>query len=179
MGASIFFTASMIRGFRSARSRGRVLCVLWTKCMLHSNHRLTVWYSNTQNDFSPRAAIFSIHKLTSPSGRNVNYNETKLTGGDWSCSFYLYRFPKYVSYGFPIINFCIPRVHYETPCILFCIYQISEALWPLFLWTQQAFGSWGACLVIRGRMTSYVHFHYRENFALRWQCYWSFKLGYK
>jgi hypothetical protein len=31
----------MIRAFRSARSRRRVLCVLCTKCMLHSNHRLT------------------------------------------------------------------------------------------------------------------------------------------
>jgi len=39
-----------------------------------------------------------------------------------SCSFYLYRFRKYVPYGFPIINFCKPGVHYETPCILirFC-----------------------------------------------------------
>jgi hypothetical protein len=35
-----------------------------------------------------------------------------------SCSFYLYRFRKYVSYGFPIINFCNPGVHYETPCII-------------------------------------------------------------
>jgi len=34
-----------------------------------------------------------------------------------SCSFYLHRFRKYVSYGFPIINFCNPGVHYETPCI--------------------------------------------------------------
>jgi hypothetical protein len=36
-----------------------------------------------------------------------------------SCSFYLYRFRKYLSYGFPIINFCNPGVHYETPCIIF------------------------------------------------------------
>jgi hypothetical protein len=34
-----------------------------------------------------------------------------------SCFFYLYRFCKYVSYGFPIINFCILGVHYKTPCI--------------------------------------------------------------
>jgi hypothetical protein len=34
-----------------------------------------------------------------------------------SCSSHLYRFRKHVSYGFPIINFCKPRVHYETPCI--------------------------------------------------------------
>jgi hypothetical protein len=33
-----------------------------------------------------------------------------------SYSFYLYRFLKYVSYGFPIKNFCNPGVHYETPC---------------------------------------------------------------
>jgi hypothetical protein len=36
---------------------------------------LIVWYSNTQNDF-----IFSLHKLASPSGRNMNYDEKQLTG---------------------------------------------------------------------------------------------------
>jgi hypothetical protein len=41
IGASIFFTAAMIRAFMSARSRRRVLCVLCTKCKLHNNHRLT------------------------------------------------------------------------------------------------------------------------------------------
>jgi len=41
---------------------------------------LLVWYSNTQNDFSTRAAIFSLHTLTSSSGRNVNYDEKQLTG---------------------------------------------------------------------------------------------------
>ena len=51
---------------------GRILC---TKCTLHSNHRLTVWYSNTQNDFSPGATIFSLHTLASSSCRNVNYDE--------------------------------------------------------------------------------------------------------
>jgi len=63
---------------------------------------LLVWYSNTQNDFSPGAAIFSLHTLALPSGRNVNYDETKFTGGkkNLSCTFYLYRFRKYVSYFF-------------------------------------------------------------------------------
>ena len=83
---------------------------------------LLVWYSNTQNDFSPGAAILSLHKLASPSGRNVNYDEKQLTGGEGggnlSCSFYLYRFRKYVTYGFPIIHFCNPGVHYEMPCIV-------------------------------------------------------------
>jgi len=41
---------------------------------------LLVWYSNTQNDFSPGATICSLHTLASPSGRNVNYNEKQLTG---------------------------------------------------------------------------------------------------
>ena len=42
---------------------------------------LLVWYSNTQNDFSHRAAISSLHTLASTSGRNVNYDENQLTGG--------------------------------------------------------------------------------------------------
>ena len=80
---------------------------------------LLVWYSNTQNDFSPGAAIFSQYTIASPSGRNVNYDEKRLTGGKkLSFYFYLYRFHKYMFYGFFIINFCNPRVHYETPCII-------------------------------------------------------------
>ena len=38
-----------------------------------------------------------------------------------SCSFYLYRFRKYVSYGFPIINFFNPGVHNGTHCISFTL----------------------------------------------------------
>jgi len=41
---------------------------------------LLMWYSNTQNDFSPGAAIFSLRTLASPSGRNVNYDENQHTG---------------------------------------------------------------------------------------------------
>jgi len=41
---------------------------------------LLVPYSNTQNDFSSGAAIFSLHIHASPSGRNVNYDEKQLTG---------------------------------------------------------------------------------------------------
>jgi hypothetical protein len=83
---------------------------------------LLVWYFNKQNDFSPGAAIFSLHKHTSPSGRNVKYDEKQLTGKKYlRCSFYLYRFCKYVSYGFPIINFCNPGLHYKKLCILHCI----------------------------------------------------------
>jgi hypothetical protein len=55
-------------------------CVLCKECTLHSNHRLAVWYSNTQKYFSPGAAIFSLHKPAYSSGRNVNYYEEQLTG---------------------------------------------------------------------------------------------------
>ena len=53
---------------------------------------LRVWYSNTQNDFFPGEAIFSLHTLAPPSGRNVNY-DGKTTYWEkqfWSCSFCLY-----------------------------------------------------------------------------------------
>jgi hypothetical protein len=81
---------------------------------------LLVSYSNTQNYFSPGAAIFSVHTFASPSGRIVNYDEKQRTGGggEFNCSFCLYRFRKYVSYGFPIINFCNPGVHYEKRAVL-------------------------------------------------------------
>jgi len=50
-----------------------------TRCTVTTD--LLVWYSNTQNDFSPGAAIFSLHTLATPIGRNVNYDEKQLTGG--------------------------------------------------------------------------------------------------
>ena len=97
---------------------GRILC---TKCTLHSNNRLNSCDIPTHKTTSPSgAAIFSLHTLASPSGRNMNCDEKKTYWGKFfflSCSFYLHGFRKYVSYGFPIINFCIPGVHYETPCI--------------------------------------------------------------
>jgi len=119
MGASIFFTAAIILALRSARSRRRVFCVLTWNARCTVTTDLLVWYSNTQNDFSPGAAIFSLHTLASSSGRNVNYGEKQLTGGKKNiCSFYLYRFRKYVSCGFPIIIFCNSGVHFQTPCIM-------------------------------------------------------------
>jgi len=41
---------------------------------------LLVPHSNTQNDFSLGAAIFSLITLASPSGRNKNYDEIQPTG---------------------------------------------------------------------------------------------------
>jgi hypothetical protein len=50
-----------------------------------------------------------------------------------SCSFYLYRFRKYVSYSFPIINFCNQGVHYETPCIFTNTYS-ADGFSSLTFW---------------------------------------------
>ena len=95
---------------------GPILC---TKRTLYSNHRLTrVWYSDTQNDFSPGAAIFSLHTLASPSGRNVNYDEKQLTGKKkiWVVPSICTGFVNTCPMVYPIINFCNSGVHYETPC---------------------------------------------------------------
>jgi hypothetical protein len=98
---------------------GRILC---TKCTLHSNHRLTVWHSNTQKGFSPPhphpperpfSHYIHSHRLAAEIWTTMKNN---LLGG-MSCFFYLYRFRKYVSYGFSIINFCNSGVHYGAPCI--------------------------------------------------------------
>jgi hypothetical protein len=48
----------------------------------------------------------------------VNYDEKQLTGGGIELFLYLCRFRKYVSYVFPVTNFCNPGVRYETPCII-------------------------------------------------------------
>ena len=122
MGASVFFTAAQTPSFSklfipcmNGLVYRRVLCVLCTKCTLHSNH-LLVWYSNTQNNFSPWAAIFSLHCLAAEMWTTL---KNKLLGKKFlSCSFYLYRFFKCMSYGFPIINFCNPGVNYEMLCII-------------------------------------------------------------
>jgi hypothetical protein len=80
---------------------------------------LLMWYSSTQNDSSAGAAFFSLHTLALPSGRNVNYDEEQLSGEKIFELFLLsVRFCRCVSSGFPIINFCNPRVRYEMPCIL-------------------------------------------------------------
>ena len=114
----------------------RVLCVLCTKCTLHSNHRLTVWYSDTQNDFSPAAAIFSLHTISHHLAAEMWTTIGKqLTGKKnvLSCSFYLYRFRKYVSCGFPIISFCNPGVHYETPCTIKYVLRQTQLSYILLM----------------------------------------------
>jgi len=94
---------------------GRILC---TKCTLQSNHRLThvifqvVLTSPLEWPFSH---YIHLHCLAAEMWTMMKNN---LLGKKFlDCSFCLYRFRKYVSYGFPIINLCNPGVHYEPPCI--------------------------------------------------------------
>jgi hypothetical protein len=57
--------------------------------------------------------------VLSVSGRNVNYDEKQILGEKiLSCSFCLYRFRNYVSYGFPMIIFVIPEHIMKRP--VFC-----------------------------------------------------------
>ena len=94
---------------------------------------LLVWYSNTQNDFPPEwpfSHYIHSHRLGAEMWTTMKNN---LLGKKFlSCSFYLYRFRKYRSYSFPIINFCNSGVHYETPCIVVnCIQNMKK--WNLLL----------------------------------------------
>jgi len=121
------FSVNCLYHAQMVLSVGGSFCVLCTKCMLHSNHRLT-------HDIPT-------HKTTSPSEWPFSYyiHSYHLVAEMWttmknnllgkkflSCSFCLYRFRKYVSYSFPTINFCNPRVHYEMPCI---VYVLSDRLY--------------------------------------------------
>jgi len=96
----------------------RVLCVLCTKCTLHSNHRLTrVIFQHTKR-LLPRSGHFlsTYIRITQRHKCELRWKTTCWGEKVLICSFCLYRFCKYVSCGFPIINFCNPGVHYETPC---------------------------------------------------------------
>jgi len=67
---------------------------------LHGTHRYDIQVVATH------ASIYILYTHASPSGRSVNYDEKQRTGEKmFSCSLYLYRFCKYVSYGFPVIIF--------------------------------------------------------------------------
>jgi hypothetical protein len=88
-----------------------------TKCTLHSNHRFTrVIFQHTI--LLPRSGHFLTTYIRIAQRQKGELRwKTTYWGKKMSCSFYLYRFRKYVSYGFPIKIFCNPGVHYETPCI--------------------------------------------------------------
>ena len=96
-----------------------VLRVLCTKCTLHGNHRLNSFDIPAHKTTSPPERPFShyIHSHRLPAEMWTTMKNNLLGKKCLSCSFYLYRFRKYVSYGSPIINFCNPGVHCETPCM--------------------------------------------------------------
>jgi len=103
--------------------RGHVAMVgriLYTKCTLHSNHKTYSCDIPTHKTtfFPERPFSHYIHSHCLAAEMWTTMENNLLGGKKFSCSFNLYRFRKYVSYGFPIINCCNPRVHYETPCII-------------------------------------------------------------
>jgi hypothetical protein len=116
MGASIFLTVAMIRAFRSARSRGnggtntRSLTYPRRKNSLavmsgDSNHRLTRVIFHQTKRLLPRSSHFLItYTLIAWRQKCELRWKTTYWGKNLSCSFYLYRFRKYVSYGFCIIK---------------------------------------------------------------------------
>jgi hypothetical protein len=89
MGASIFSTAAVIGVLGQRGHVGASFAYFARNARCTVTTDLLVQYSNTQNDFSSGAAIFSLHTHASPSGRNVNYDKKKLTGGGGllTCSF--------------------------------------------------------------------------------------------
>ena len=127
MGASIFFTAAMIRVFRSARSRGN-----GTLPTLHEMHvaqypqtfSCDIPTHKTTSPERPFSHYINLHRLTAEMWTTMKNN---LLGKKLSCSFYLYRFRKYLSYGFSITKFCNPGVHYDNPCIISVSYTYVKS----------------------------------------------------
>jgi hypothetical protein len=82
------------------------------------HHRVTRHTSIRYSSFSHTRVSMGQHGHYIHSNRLAAEMWTTMKNNKFlSCSFYLYRFRKYVSYGFPIIIFCNPGVRYETPCI--------------------------------------------------------------
>jgi hypothetical protein len=80
---------------------------------------------------SGRGVVLTTHLLLAPrSGKSraiplPHSGPSSLLRCTFTFTFYLYRFRKYVSYGFRVINFCNPGVHYETPCIWCSIFSMK------------------------------------------------------
>jgi hypothetical protein len=149
MGASIFFIAAMIRAFRSARSRGNggsnTQSLTYPQrrksqgVMLGDlgGHSVSGWsFPDTHRIHCPGNTVQVLTNLAVEVGKTsvlLEYEKNLLGKIFLSCSFYLYRFCKYVSYGFPVIDFCIPGVHYEMHCVCVCVYIYICAVLCLYL----------------------------------------------
>jgi hypothetical protein len=91
--------------------------VTWHTSIRYSN------FSRTRVDMDQHGHYIHSHRLAAEMWTTMKNN---LLGKNvLSCSFYMYRFRKYVSYGFPIINFCNPGVQYGIPCIYTVHYETS------------------------------------------------------
>jgi hypothetical protein len=103
-------------------------------CAPRVTRHTSIWYSSSCHTcVNMGASIFLYihsHCLVAEMGTTMKNN---FLGKKFlSCFFYPYRFHKHVSYGFPIINFCNPGVHYETPCIyktLTPCSNVTHTLW--------------------------------------------------
>ena len=109
----------MIRAFRSARSRGNggdEYSARNARCTVTTDLLCDIPTHKTNSRSG--AAIFSLHTLASPSGRNVNYDEKQLTGGKKFVDLFLLSLQvlqtRVLLFSY---NFCNTGVHYETPCI--------------------------------------------------------------
>jgi hypothetical protein len=104
-------------------------------CAPRVTRRTSILYSSScHTRVNMGVAIFSLHTSHRLAAEMWNTMKNSFMGKQFlSCSFYLYRFRKYVSYGFSNINVCDPRVHDETPCIsLSCCYFSSSVYFSLF-----------------------------------------------
>jgi len=133
---------------RMVLSVGWFLCVLCTKCTLHSNHRFSrVIFQHTKR-LLPRSGHFltTYTRFTWRQKCELRWKTTYWRKKILSCSFCLYRFRRYVSCGAPIINFCNPEEYYETPCIFLAPARnriVSPRLYSLgngIIETRQYFG---------------------------------------
>ena len=92
-----------------------------------------VWYSITQNDFpSERPFCHYLHSHCPAEEMRITMKNNLMGKKILSCSFYLYRFRKYMSYGFPIIHFCNPEYIMKRPVYLTVIWR-SGGTAPLIL----------------------------------------------
>ena len=103
-----------------------VLYVLCTKCTLHRNHKLTPTHKTTSPPKRPFSHYIHSHRLAAEMWTTMKNN---WLGKKCFHFFYVYRFRKFVSYGFPTINSCNPGAHYET----FCIFRTALHVWRLSL----------------------------------------------
>jgi len=85
-----------------------------SRCTVTTDTR--VIFQHKTSPERPFSHYIHSHRLAAEIWATVKNN---LLGNNFlSCFFHLYGFRKYMSYGFPIIKFCNPGVHYETPRII-------------------------------------------------------------